>query len=162
MKFKNDNKIILTGKTTTYSEAACQLDTDLVIHPFAFRVHTHDLGRVVSGWKVSPDMSWTLIGKRDPQLPQMFKAMDDTSITMTYGDTLATRCTMVNYKDSAVSVGSTNEDEMCNFYMMYWVEGPNIMSQKSCYSLGPPIYSWGGWILGGGLSNIPDEEASSF
>ena len=25
--------------------------------------------------------------------------------------------------DSAVYVGSTNEDEMCNFYMMYWVEG---------------------------------------
>ena len=36
------------------------------------------------------------------------------------------------------------------------------MKQKSCFSLGPPAYSWGGWILGGGLSNIPDEEASSF
>ena len=83
---------------------------------------------------------------------------------------------------------------MCNFYMMYWVEGkifleinftknfvklifkisqnyinhiiffagPEVMKQKSCFSLGPPAYSWGGWILGGGLSNIPDEEASSF
>ena len=44
---------------------------------------------------------------------------------------------------------------------MYWVEGTEIMSQKSCFSLGPPVYSWGGWILGGGLSNIPDSEAST-
>ena len=73
----------------------------------------------------------------------------------------ATRCTMVNYRDSAVSVGNTNDDEMCNFYLMYWVEGTEIMSQKSCFSLGPPVYSWGGWILGGGLSNIPDSEAST-
>merc|ERR1712020_673962 len=111
------------AQTTTYSEAACQLDTNLIVHPFAFRVHTHGLGRVVSGWKVTPDMSWTLLGKRDPQLPQMFEKLKDTSITLKNGDTLATRCTMVNYKDSAVYVGSTNEDEMCNFYMMYWVEG---------------------------------------
>ena len=60
-----------------------------------------------------------------------------------------------------VSVGNTNNDEMCNFYLMYWVEGTEIMSQKSCFSLGPPVYSWGGWILGGGLSNIPDSEAST-
>ena len=72
----------------------------------------------------------------------MFEKLKDTSITLKNGDTLATRCTMVNYKgnkqqnynffhccnifvslDSAVYVGSTNEDEMCNFYMMYWVEG---------------------------------------
>ena len=102
-------------------------------------------------------------------------------------------CNIFVSLDSAVYVGSTNEDEMCNFYMMYWVEGkifleinftknfmklifnfpkldksyfflagPEVMKQKSCFSLGPPAYSWGGWILGGGLSNIPDEEASSF
>lgn len=149
------------AKTTTYSEAACQLKTDMIIHPFAFRVHTHGLGRVVSGWKVTADQTWTLLGKRDPQLPQMFEEIKDKSITLRYGDTLATRCTMVNYRDSAVSVGNTNDDEMCNFYLMYWVEGTEIMSQKSCFSLGPPVYSWGGWILGGGLSNIPDSEAST-
>jgi hypothetical protein len=27
--------------------------------------------------------------------------------------------------------------------------------------LGPPFYSWGGWLLGGGLSKIPEVEASS-
>ena len=69
---------------------------------------------------------------------------------------------MVNYKDEAVWVGSTREDEMCNFYLMYWIDGQKKISQRSCSSLGPPIYSWGGWLLGGGLRNIPDKEASSF
>jgi len=148
------------AKTTTYSEAACALSTDKEIHPFAFRVHTHGLGRVVSGWKVSPDMQWTLLGKKNPQLPQMFYSIND-ELTMKNGDTLATRCTMKNNKDSAVYVGSTNEDEMCNFYLMYWVDGTKILDQKTCTSLGPPIYSWDGWIIGGGLSNIPDNEAST-
>merc|ERR1711992_20814 len=150
------------AQTTSYSEAACELNTNEVIHPFAFRVHTHGLGRVVSGWKVSPDMQWTLLGKRDPQLPQMFESInEDGRITMKSGDTFAARCTMVNDRDHAVTVGTTNDDEMCNFYLMYWVEGSEVMSQKTCFSLGPPVYSWGGWLLGGGLSNIPDEEAST-
>ena len=59
----------------------------------------------------------------------------------------------VNYLDETVSVGPAKDDEMCNFYLMYWVEGNNVMSQKSCFSLGPTIYSWDGWILGGGLNN---------
>ena len=52
----------LSAQTTTYSEAACRITTDEVIHPFAFRVHTHALGRVVSGYKVTKDMEWTLLG----------------------------------------------------------------------------------------------------
>lgn len=37
---------------------------------------------------------------------------------------------------------STADDEMCNFYMMYYVEGEHIPNQKYCFSAGPPIYSW--------------------
>ena len=29
-----------------------------------------------------------------------------------------------------VWMGSTRKDEMCNFYMMYWVDGPEVMSQS--------------------------------
>ena len=149
------------AQTTTNSEVACSLKEDKVIHPFAFRVHTHGLGRVVSGWKVVNKREWTLLGKEDPQLPQMFYPVDDKAVTLTKNEVVAARCTMVNHRDHAVWVGSTRDDEMCNFYLMYWVDGHNILTQKSCTSVGPPIYSWGGWILGGGLSNIPDEEASS-
>lgn len=43
-------------------------------------------------------MQWTLLGKRDPQLPQMFYPTEP-GITVTSGDTLAARCTMVSYRD---------------------------------------------------------------
>ena len=45
------------------------------------------------------DSVYTFLGKRDPQLPQMFEAINqDGSITMKSGDTFASRCTMVNYR----------------------------------------------------------------
>ena len=152
---------MIAPKTTTYMEAACKLNTKLTLHPFAFRTHTHALGRVVSGWKVTEAMEWSLIGKEDPQKPQMFYPVSDSSMTVTGGDTLAARCTMVSYRDRITWVGATAEDEMCNFYMMYWVEGEEKLGNERCNSVGPPVYTWDRWLVGGGLSNIPDEEASS-
>lgn len=48
------------------------------------------IGRVVSGYKVTRRNNvdeWTLIGKRDPQLPQMFYPVAN-NITLTKGDTV--------------------------------------------------------------------------
>ena len=42
---------------------------------------------------------------------------------------LSTRCTMKNDKDHAVWVGTTRDDEMCNFYLMYWMHGPKNLDQ---------------------------------
>ena len=39
------------------------------------------------------------------------------------------RCTMKNDKDHAVWVGTTRDDEMCNFYLMYWMHGPKNLDQ---------------------------------
>jgi len=152
---------MIPAQGTTYMESACKLNTDLDIHPFAFRTHTHALGRVVSGWKVSPNMEWSLIGKKDPQLPQMFYPVEDSDMVFRRGDTLAARCTMVSYRDRITWVGATADDEMCNFYIMYWVKGQEKLNKERCVSVGPPVYAWDRWIVGGGLSNIPDEEASS-
>ena len=43
---------MIPARTTTYMEAACTIAPPRPLHPFAFRVHTHALGRVVSGWRV--------------------------------------------------------------------------------------------------------------
>uniref|UniRef100_A0A0K2SWH9 peptidylglycine monooxygenase n=2 Tax=Lepeophtheirus salmonis TaxID=72036 RepID=A0A0K2SWH9_LEPSM len=141
----------------TWMDVACIFkDDDVIIHPFAFRVHTHALGRVVSGYKVeNQGKTWTLLGKGDPQLPQMFYPTNN--ITMRKGDTLATRCTMVNDRDTAVWIGATKENEMCNFYLMYWVENRKLLSTKDCKSFGPPIYSWEGVFFGANLKNIPTD-----
>ena len=54
------------------------------------------IGKVVSGWKVSDNKNWNLIGKRSPQLPQMFYPISDSELTLTKGDIVAARCTMVS------------------------------------------------------------------
>ena len=104
----------MPSQTVTNVEAACKLNLQnkQTIHPFAFRTHTHDLGTVVSGWKVSPDMTWTLLGKMDPQMPQMFYPVADNTTTMTNGDRLASRCTMDNFKDHAVSAMKSNYNHL--------------------------------------------------
>ena len=53
-------------------------------------------GKVVSGWKVTGDSEWTLIGKKSPQIPQMFYPVDNTEMTIGKGDIVAARCTMVS------------------------------------------------------------------
>jgi peptidylglycine monooxygenase len=63
----------------------------------------------------------------------------------------------VNDLDHAVSVGATNNDEMCNFYLLYWVEGNSAVDPQTCFSPGPPHWSWASW----GLKKIPEEEAST-
>ncbi len=80
----------------------------------------------------------------------------------TGGDILASRCTMVNDGENDVFVGPTRKDEMCNFYVMYWVEGNKIPSDNFCFSMGPPYYAWDGSGLSQRLPNIPDKEASTY
>lgn len=52
---------------------------------------------------------------------------------------------------------ATNKDEMCNFYLMYWVEGTEPLDLKYCFTSGPPSYHW----ENSHMNHIPDEEASS-
>merc|ERR1712110_1234181 len=47
---------------------------------------------------------------------------------------------MYNYQSHPVHIGSTGNDEMCNFYMMYWVEGDKLLEENTCNSAGPPNY----------------------
>lgn len=53
---------------------------------------------------------------------------------------------------------ATSDDEMCNFYVMYWVEGTEPLEQQLCVSEGSPRYYW---YKDPYLSNIPDKEAST-
>lgn len=51
---------------------SCSYNSDTELHPFAFRTHTHAMGRVVSAYvKKAPDGKWSQIGKRNPQWPQV-------------------------------------------------------------------------------------------
>ena len=67
----------------------------------------------------------------------------------------------MNHRDDITYIGSTNNDEMCNFYLMYWVDGGQPITPNTCFTQGPPVWPWGGWESGAALTNIPEEEAST-
>ncbi|KAG6446687.1 peptidylglycine alpha-hydroxylating monooxygenase [Manduca sexta] len=152
---------VIPAHAVEHMETACTMREDKVLHPFAFRTHTHGLGTVVSGYVVHQKESgdvWSLLGKKNPQLPQMFYPILDTS-PIKQGDVLAARCTMNNTRSHTVSIGSTNNDEMCNFYLMYWVENDTPLEQKYCFTPGPPYYYW--TQARENFNRIPDLEAST-
>lgn len=137
-------------------EAACVVDEEVEMHPFAYRVHTHRHGVRVGGWVVSADAAgdeqWSLVGERDPQLPQLFEPVANKSLVVRGGDVLAARCEIKNNEARAIEVGPTGDDEMCNFYMMYWVEGDRVLRDNTCFSPGPPEYYWSQEAGGGSLA----------
>jgi len=140
----------MAPKTKENFDTMCVINEDVELHPFAFRTHTHKHGKVVSGWRVR-DNQWSLLGKRDPMTPQMFYPVANASIVIEAGDALAARCHMANDENKDVYIGPSGEDEMCNFYMMYWTEPDNDVSEHSCVTDGPPVYRW----QEAGLENIP-------
>lgn len=90
----------------------------------------------------------------------MFYPVEDRSIEVHEGDVMAARCTMNNTLSHTVRVGSTGNDEMCNFYMMYYVDGDKVLDKKYCFSLGPPSYHWQYDRLLGRVPADVDREAS--
>ncbi|EJW87966.1 hypothetical protein WUBG_01124 [Wuchereria bancrofti] len=136
-------------------ETACIVDEDIEIHPFAFRAHTHRHGEMVSGWVVRENEFgqnvWELIGERNPLLPQLFQSIKK-NITIRQGDVVAARCVLNNKEDQEFTMGNTSDDEMCNYYLMYWVLGDRILRDNTCYSPGPPEYHW---TSEAELNNIP-------
>lgn len=60
---------------TEHLETACEVNEQKVLHPFAYRVHTHGLGKVVSGYRVRTnsdgEQEWLQLGKRSPHAPDV-------------------------------------------------------------------------------------------
>ncbi|XKL65698.1 hypothetical protein PGB90_009118 [Kerria lacca] len=131
--------------STESMETNCVINEDKVMHPFAFRTHTHNLGVRVSGYRIriiNDKEHWTLIGQRDPLTPQMFYPVEKNMIIQK-DDMVAASCKMdATKKDHYTVVGPTGEDEMCNFYLMYWVEDSSPLEQQYCFTSGPPYYHW--------------------
>lgn len=117
----------------------CTIDEDKVIHPFRFRTHTHKLGTKVAAYKKSndPNGKSILIGEHDPQQPQMFYPVENSTLTLTKGDRLYAYCDYNNTRGKTVYIGSTGNDEMCNFYMMYWTDGKELLKAQDCLQYNP-------------------------
>ncbi|ODM90245.1 Peptidylglycine alpha-hydroxylating monooxygenase [Orchesella cincta] len=143
--------------STTFLETACVIEEHKTIYPFAFRTHSHSLGKVISGYRVRVNepgnCKWSLIGKKNPQLPQMFYPVEQ-SVPVKNGDILAARCTMESDRDITY-IGSTRNDEMCNFYIMYYVTDGKILEENVCFSGWPYENYWKN--ASPSLNNIPKD-----
>lgn len=106
--------------------------------PYAYWVHTHELGKVVSGYKVDKQTgTFTEIARWSHHLPQPVVLTSEASdnyigISIQSGDFLAARCTYNSSKvDSTVRWGRRRkEDEMCNLFIFYYTlsANPNDLS----------------------------------
>ncbi|MEE6459898.1 hypothetical protein FKM82_000764 [Ascaphus truei] len=107
------------------------------MHPFGYRVHTHRLGQVVSGYRIR-NGKWKLIGRQSPQLPQAFYPVEHP-LDVSYGDILAARCLFTGKgRTTKTYIGGTSNDEMCNFYIMYYMEAAHASSYMTCVQTGEP------------------------
>ncbi|XP_013870563.1 peptidyl-glycine alpha-amidating monooxygenase A [Austrofundulus limnaeus] len=126
--------IIPPGKKVTNSDIACDY-TSYPIYPFAFRTHTHRLGKVVSGYRIR-NGKWSLIGRQSPQLPQAFYPTNK-EVNVQYGDTMAARCVFTGEgRTSKTYIGGTSNDEMCNFYIMYYMDSEHAIPFMNCMETG--------------------------
>ncbi|XP_068561854.1 peptidyl-glycine alpha-amidating monooxygenase B isoform X2 [Cebidichthys violaceus] len=126
--------VILPGKRVTNADISCDY-TSYPIYPFAFRTHTHHLGKVVSGFRIR-DGKWSLIGRQSPQLPQAFYPADE-ELNVKYGDTIAARCVFTGEGRTVKTyIGGTSDDEMCNFYIMYYMDSKHAIPYMNCMESG--------------------------
>ncbi|MEE6459899.1 hypothetical protein FKM82_000764 [Ascaphus truei] len=94
-------------------------------------------GQVVSGYRIR-NGKWKLIGRQSPQLPQAFYPVEHP-LDVSYGDILAARCLFTGKgRTTKTYIGGTSNDEMCNFYIMYYMEAAHASSYMTCVQTGEP------------------------
>ncbi|XP_028611522.1 peptidyl-glycine alpha-amidating monooxygenase isoform X8 [Grammomys surdaster] len=131
--------VIPPGEKVVNSDISCHYKM-YPMHVFAYRVHTHRLGKVVSGYRVR-NGQWTLIGRQSPQLPQAFYPVEHP-VDVTFGDILAARCVFTGEgRTEATHIGGTSSDEMCNLYIMYYMEAKYAVSFMTCtHNVAPDMF----------------------
>ncbi|KAL4228137.1 hypothetical protein ACF0H5_013572 [Mactra antiquata] len=116
-------------------DSSCVFNWADSIVPFGYRTHAHTLGSVISGYKVNRGGESTLIGKGNPQWPQAFYPVKER-FEIRPGDLLAARCTYNSTgRFRETEIGSTSNDEMCNFYIMYYMNSTMELrkGEDTCY-----------------------------
>ncbi|KAI8733807.1 alpha-amidating enzyme precursor 2, partial [Biomphalaria glabrata] len=77
--------LVVTPRQVYPVDISCTFRMDKSIFPFAYRTHSHGLGRVITGYQHNG--SYHKIGKGNPQWPQAFYPVNDI-IEVKPGDAL--------------------------------------------------------------------------
>ncbi|PIO55393.1 copper type II ascorbate-dependent monooxygenase domain protein, partial [Teladorsagia circumcincta] len=92
------------GRSQVQINVSCEYNQPTEMHPFAFRTHTHGMGRVVSAY-YKHEGQWSKIGVRNPQWPQLFE-MITTNPVIRKGDLMAATCRFDSHdKTKPVAMG---------------------------------------------------------
>jgi peptidylglycine monooxygenase len=138
-------------------DSACQVELSFDMNPIGFRTHTHDLGVLSTGYHIRGN-EWNLIGQLSPQKPQVrifffcrfcqerktnlsfglfqktFYEITNRNLTIRSNDILAARCTMNSLsRTSLTRIGPRNQDEMCNFYIMFYTSYMGRLDNIYCF-----------------------------
>jgi len=119
-----DGGVVIPPNTEkTHADINCKLPSKVPLHFFSFRTHAHSLGAVISGYVYNEERNeYREIAKGNPQWPQAFYPMKQLQTVKTE-EILAARCTYDSRgRDTETHIGATSGDEMCNLYMMFFVE----------------------------------------
>uniref|UniRef100_A0A914PHJ3 peptidylglycine monooxygenase n=1 Tax=Panagrolaimus davidi TaxID=227884 RepID=A0A914PHJ3_9BILA len=117
----DSNEKIPPGLNAAYINMSCYYHGKSTLHPIAFLSHTHGMGRLMSAFvKHSSNNQWEMIGKRNPQWPQLFQKIEKP-LEIKNGDFIAAMCRFdSSNKTKFISMGHKADDEMCNFYIMFY------------------------------------------
>jgi len=128
------NDILVPAHKKGYGIGSCVNNVEAKLNVFAFRTHAHGLGKVLTAYRIRDGKS-KMIGKGNPKWPEAFYKRVGKNIDLESGDKLMARCDYVSNRNKETVCGFTGNDEMCNFYMMYYTKNKEIsMNDHVCWN----------------------------
>ena len=85
-----------------------------------FRMHAHTHSLVSTLYRVRGD-EWLRVGKVDPLLPQVYRAVEPR-VVVEPGDVLVGACSYRNDEDRVIHLGNSIRDENCHNYFIYYAD----------------------------------------
>ncbi|PVD19327.1 hypothetical protein C0Q70_19814 [Pomacea canaliculata] len=117
-------------------ESACEFNLNYTIYPVGYRTHGHNIAVVNSGYRIR-DGEWVELGRMSPQRPQTFYDIKTPGLDIRDGDILTSRCTFNSMRRTKpTQIGPTNDDEMCNFYILYSTYEQKDLTTATCFRNG--------------------------
>lgn len=102
-------KVMPSGEVS-HVDLVCKIPDNVTIIPMSFVTHTHAMATRVSGWGVTSDGKWTLIGVTNGHIMTEDKHMHKLAphaeaMVIKAGDRIAGRCTYNNTRDQNIVIG---------------------------------------------------------
>lgn len=137
----------LPRQSMAYLDSACRYPHPQALNLIRYRSHTHQLGQLASGFMIEGGTTnWQLLGKQIPRHTHHYYPLENNGsqnqiVRLEEGDIVAARCIFRNTRNVDVKIGEGGRDEMCFFYLIYFVDVNQSRPLWSCLTEADD-YSW--------------------